>query len=59
MNAFDRLWPAARVRLHAYIDRMSAAALAEISGRSYRRSISQRARRERERAMFNETKEQA
>jgi hypothetical protein len=61
MNAFDRLWPAARARLHAYIDRMSAAALAEISGRSYARSVAQRARRERERAMFNvnETKEGA
>jgi hypothetical protein len=40
---------------------MGAAALAEIAGRSYARSVAQRARRERERAMFNvnETKEGA
>jgi hypothetical protein len=50
MNTFDRMWAEARVRIHAQIDRMSAAALAEIAGRSYRRSVAQRLRRERERA---------
>jgi hypothetical protein len=50
MNTFDRMWAEARLRIHAQIDRMSAAALAEISGRSYRRSVAQRLRRERERA---------
>jgi hypothetical protein len=50
MSAFDRLWAEARMRIHARIDRMAAAALAEIAGRSYRRSMAQRVRRERERA---------
>jgi hypothetical protein len=59
MSAFERLWPEARARLHARIDLMAAAALAEIAGRSYARSVAQRARRSRERAMFNETKEGA
>ena len=59
MSAFDRLWPEARMRIHARIDLMAAAALAEIAGRSYTRSLSQRARRSRERAMFNETKEES
>ncbi len=50
MNTFDRLWAEARMRIHARIDRMGAAALAEIAGRSYRRSVAQRLRRDRERA---------
>jgi hypothetical protein len=50
VNTFDRLWAEARIRIHAQIDRMTAAALAEIAGRSYRRSVAQRIRRERERA---------
>ena len=50
MSAFDRMWAEARARVHAHIDLMAAAALAEIAGRSYARSLSQRARRSRERA---------
>jgi len=48
MNAFDRLWAEARARVHARIDLMAAAALAEIRGRSYARSLAQLARRSRE-----------
>jgi hypothetical protein len=51
MTTYDRLWAEARIRIHAQIDRMSAAALAEIAGRSYRRSVAQRLRRERERGV--------
>jgi hypothetical protein len=39
--AFDRLWTEARARLHARIDMMAAAALAEVQGRSYARSLAQ------------------
>jgi hypothetical protein len=50
MSAFDRMWAEARGRLHDRIDLMAAAALAEIAGRSYARSLAQLARRSRERA---------
>ena len=59
MSAFDRLWAEARDRLHARIDLMAAAALAEIAGRSYARSLAQRIRRKQERAIFNKTKDES
>jgi hypothetical protein len=50
MSAFDQMWAEALDRLHARIDLMAAAALAEVRGRSYARSLAQLNRWARERA---------
>jgi hypothetical protein len=39
MSAFDRMWAEARMRIHARIDMMAAAAMAEVRGKSYARSL--------------------
>ena len=41
MSVLDQMWARSRERLHARIDLMAAAALAEIRGRSYVRSLAQ------------------
>jgi len=41
MSVIDQMWATSRDRLHARIELMAAAALAEIRGRSYVRSLAQ------------------
>jgi hypothetical protein len=47
---FDLLWGLARRRLHAHIDLMARAALAEVKGKDYTRSLGQLRRQQEEHA---------